>query len=158
MKKTWPATFVDMWTARFRSFTHARDDNAQEFKRFSVEKMWMKPFSLAFVQENNVFVEISKQIMPLLWHVWYKDTVQVSDGFGSKRGVLIYHIKLQRKSNFGACLLGLRGRGDCLIMLEYRIIKTTEYSIRISILDTHPYFTCRKCSDHEPLKTDHSGA
>ncbi len=36
--------------------------------------------------------------MPLLWHVWYKDTVQVSDGFGNKRGLLIYHIKLQRKS------------------------------------------------------------
>ncbi len=68
----------------------------------------------------------------------YKDTVQVSDGFGNKRGVLIYHIKLQHKSNFGAGLLGLRG-GLCTIMLEYRIMKTTKYLIRISILDTHPY-------------------
>ncbi len=71
----------------------------------------------------------------------YKDTVQVSDGFGNKHGVLIYHIKLQRKSNFGAGLLGLRvggGGGLYSIMLEYRIMKTTKYSIRISILDTHP--------------------
>ncbi len=43
----------------------------------------------------------------------YKDTVQVSDGFGNKRGVLIYHIKLQCKSNFGAGLLGLRVGGKC---------------------------------------------
>ncbi len=86
MKKIWPATFVDIWTVRFCSFAQAWVcQNAWEFKRIPVEK-------------------------PLLWHVWYKDTVQVSDGFGNKRGVLIYYIKLQRKSNFSAGLLGLRGR------------------------------------------------
>ncbi len=70
--------------------------------------------------------------MPLLWHVWYKDTVQLSDGVGNKRGVLIYHI------NFNVCMyVNQILASDCLIMLEYRIVKTTEYSISISILDTH---------------------
>ncbi len=32
---------------------------------------------------------------------------------------------------------------DCSIMLEYRIIKTTEYSIRISSLDTPPYINLK---------------
>ncbi len=51
MKKTWPATFVDMWTARFRSFEQARVcHNTREFKRFPVEKTWRKPFSSAFAQ------------------------------------------------------------------------------------------------------------
>ncbi len=51
MKKTWSATFADMWTARFSSFTPARDyDKAREFKRFSVGKMWRKPFWSAFAQ------------------------------------------------------------------------------------------------------------
>ncbi len=51
MKKTWPAAFVDMWTAHFRSFTSARDyDNRREFKRFSGEKTWRNSFSSAFAQ------------------------------------------------------------------------------------------------------------
>ncbi len=52
--------------------------------------------------------------------------LQDSDGFGSKRGVLIYHIKLQSmhiyKSNFASACLCWE---DCSIMLECRIMKTT---------------------------------
>ncbi len=95
--------------------------------------------------------------MPLLWHVWYKDTVQVSDGFGNKQGVLIYHIKLQLmhvcKLIFGISLLCAGRRGDCSIMLEYQIIKSTEYTIRISILDTHPY--SQISIYHPPKSHDH---
>ncbi len=75
--------------------------------------------------------------MPLFCLLWYKDTVQVSDGFGNKRDVLIYHIKLQQNSNFGAGLLGLRGGGDCSIMLEYRIIK----NYRVLDKEIHPRYT-----------------
>ncbi len=51
MKRTWPATFVEMWTARFRSFAQAQYcHNTREFKRFPVEQTWSKPFSSAFAE------------------------------------------------------------------------------------------------------------
>ncbi len=57
-----------------------------KFKRFPAEEDWwlVKPFSLAFAHENNVFVVISNQFKLLFAACTNKDTIQVSDWFGSR--------------------------------------------------------------------------
>ncbi len=102
----------------------------------------------------NVFVVISEQMIPLLWHVWYKDTVQVSDGFVNKRGVLIYHIKLQCmhvcKSNFGISLLGLWGRG---LLDNARVSNLKNYQVLDK--DIHPRYTPLATTVYDFLHSHH---
>ncbi len=68
-------------------------------------------------------------------------TVQVSDGFGNKRSVLIYHIKLQCmhlcKSNFGVSLLGLGGGGG---LLDNAWVSNHK-NYRVLDKDIHPRYT-----------------
>ncbi len=58
--------------------------------------------------------------------------IQVSDGFGNKHGVLIYHIKLQRKSNFGVGMGGgLLDNAQVSNHKNYRVLDK----------DIHPRYT-----------------